>query len=118
MSPQGYQQLIPHRVYNNQTQVLPPYRQQGQPYQNMNAYSQVPGPIGMYATKSRLLFILSGILFGQFGVHWFYLGNTSEGILYLLISLLTLAFAAIMMSIPAIIDICTTTKDMYGNHLV
>ena len=116
--PQGYNQPMPPPQGYNQAQVLPQYRLQNQPYQNMNGHPQVPGTMGMYEQKSRLTFILLGLFLGHFGAHWFYLGNTNKGLLYLLITLLTLGFASLIMSILAIIDVCTTTTDMYGKPLV
>lgn len=47
-----------------------------------------------YSTKNRITAAVLAILFGSFGVHSFYLGDTKKGIIHLLLALsgiLTLA---------------------------
>ena len=85
----------------------------------MNGYPQAPDSMGMYAPKSRLTFILLGLFLGGLGIHWFYLGNTTRGIIYLLVTLLTFAIGGgIVTGILTIIDICTVKTDMQGYPLV
>jgi TM2 domain-containing membrane protein YozV len=62
---------------------------------------------------------LLAILLGSFGVHAFYLGNTKKGVIYLLITILSCGFLAIIPSILGIIEgiyILTDkeTTDAYG----
>lgn len=45
-----------------------------------------------------------GIVLGAFGIHKFYLGYTTEGIIMLLVSILTCGIAAGIMSIIGIIE--------------
>ena len=44
------------------------------------------------------------ILLGALGIHKFYLGYTKEGVIMLLVSVLTLGMAAFVMSIIALIE--------------
>lgn len=75
----------------------------------------------MYTPKSRLTFILLGLFLGGLGVHWFYLGNTTKGILYLVLSLLFAVlggYGNIVIGILIIIELCTVKTDMQGNPLI
>lgn len=74
-----------------------------QPYQQ--PYNAVPpmyaAPIG-YPQKSRIAAALLGILFGVFGVHNFYLGNTGRGTAQLLLGTLGLGLCGIGPIVSAI----------------
>lgn len=85
-------------------------------------YNQVPGQqppmynpppyqpqVGMeppagYIQRSRVAAGILAILLGTYGVHSFYLGNTSRGLMQLLISLLTCGVGAIVIAIWGILD--------------
>ena len=83
--------------YNPQNQ--PPMYNPPQ-YQPQAGMEPPPG----YIQKSRIAAGILGILLGSLGVHSFYLGNTSRGLMQLLISMLTCGFGAIAMQIWGIID--------------
>ena len=70
--------------------------------------------------KSRLAYILLGIFLGGLGVHNFYAGYTSKGIIQLLITLLVgwLVLPAIGVGIWVIIELCTVTTDAQGNPMI
>ncbi len=77
------------------------------------------GPPAGWAPKQKMVAGLLAILLGAFGVHAFYLGNTKKGIIYLLITVLTCGFLAIIPSVLGIIEgiqILTDkeTTDAYG----
>ena len=84
---QGYQQETPP-MYN------PPQ------YQPQAGMDPPPG----YVQKSRIAAGILGILLGAYGVHSFYLGNTSRGLVQLLVSLLTCGVGAVVMQIWGILE--------------
>lgn len=45
-----------------------------------------------------------GILLGAFGIHKFYLGYTKEGVIMLLVSVLTLGFGGFVMGVIGLIE--------------
>lgn len=45
-----------------------------------------------------------GILLGAFGIHKFYLGYTKEGVIMLLVTLLTLGFGGFVMGVIGLIE--------------
>ena len=45
-----------------------------------------------------------GILLGAFGIHKFYLGYTKEGVIMLLVSVLTLGFGGFIMGVIGLIE--------------
>ena len=53
--------------------------------------------------KSKTTAGLLGILLGEFGIHWFYLGKTNRGLCYLVISLVGLFFMMLPFIIVGII---------------
>ena len=63
-----------------------PYSQTPQQQQYQAQYFQTPPP--GYPQKSRLAAGLLGILYGCFGVHNFYLGNTTKAVIQLVLSIL------------------------------
>lgn len=69
-------------------------------YQPQTGMEPPPG----YLQKSRIAAGILAMVFGGLGVHSFYLGNTSRGLMQLLISLLTCGIGAIIMSIWGILD--------------
>ena len=64
--------------------------------------------------KSKMTFVLLGVLLGALGAHNFYAGNKKKAILQLCITVLTLGYAAPMSWIWAIIDVCTVERDSEG----
>ena len=77
-----------------------------QPMYNPPQYQPQPGmaPPPGYPQKSRVAAGILAILLGHLGIHSFYLGNTSRGLMQLLISLLTCGVGWIIMSIWGILD--------------
>jgi TM2 domain-containing membrane protein YozV len=55
-------------------------------------------------SDKRVLAGVMGILFGAFGVHKFILGYTTEGLIMLLVTVLTLGIGGIVMAIIGIIE--------------
>ena len=64
--------------------------------------------------KSRLAYILLGLFLGEFGVHNFYAGSMVQGLIQLLITVLSCGALAIIAWVWAIIEIITVTKDAQG----
>ena len=54
--------------------------------------------------KEKLVAGLLGILLGSLGIHKFYLGYTKEGVIMLLVSLLTCGIGAVVMEIIGLIE--------------
>ena len=83
------------------------YQPQGQqPMYNPPQYQPQAGidPPPGYTQRSRMAAGVLAILLGTYGVHSFYLGNTSRGLMQLLISLLTCGFGAILIMIWGILE--------------
>ena len=83
------------------------YQPQGQqPMYNPPQYQPQAGidPPPGYTQRSRMAAGVLAILLGTYGVHSFYLGNTSRGLMQLLISLLTCGFGAIIIMIWGILE--------------
>ena len=81
--PQGQQPMYNPPQYQPQTGIDPP-----------------PG----YIQRSRAAAGVLAILTGSYGLHSFYLGNTSRGLIQLLVSFLTCGFGAIFMMIWGILE--------------
>jgi TM2 domain-containing membrane protein YozV len=71
-----------------------------------------PSPAG--AAKSKTVFIVLAILFGELGIHNFYIGNTKRGLIQLLVCLLTCFIAAIPLWIWGVVEAFTVKKDANG----
>jgi len=65
-------------------------------------------------SKSKIGFILLGIFLGSLGIHNFYIGRTKQGVIQLLITLLSGGFLSLASWIWAIVDICTINADANG----
>lgn len=84
---------------------------QGAAYGRQPGYPQ-PGPYGQPGydpnddpqAKSRLAAGLLGILIGSLGIHRFYLGYTGIGLTMLLVSVLTVGFAAPLIAIWGLVE--------------
>jgi len=90
--------MADYHNYNQQPMYNPPQ------YQPQAGMEPPPG----YAQKSRIAAGILAILLGAYGIHSFYLGNTSRGLMQLLISLLgslvTCGLAAIAIMIWGVLD--------------
>ncbi len=77
-----------------------------QPYYNPPQYQPQTGiePPPGYVQKSRVVAGILAMLMGTMGIHSFYLGNSSRGIMQLLISLLTCGVGAIVVMIWGVLD--------------
>lgn len=78
-----------------------------QPQFQAQAQAQAMG----VAPKSRVAFILLALFLGGFGIHNFYAGYTTKGIIQLLISVLSCGYGAIVVWVWVIIEACTVTVD-------
>ncbi len=54
--------------------------------------------------KNKLVAGLLGIFLGEFGIHKFYLGYTTEGIIMLLVTLLSAGLAGVVVWVIGIIE--------------
>ncbi|CVK16828.1 TM2 domain-containing protein [Apibacter mensalis] len=74
------------------------------------------------ANDKKLISGICGILLGSFGIHKLYLGYTKEGLIMLLVSLLTCGAGAFFMSIIGIIEGVTyltkSDEDFYKTYIV
>ncbi|MCO6564314.1 MAG: TM2 domain-containing protein [Apibacter sp.] len=74
------------------------------------------------ANDKKLISGICGILLGSFGIHKFYLGYTKEGLIMLLVSLLTCGVGAFFMSIIGLIEGVTyltkSDEDFYKTYIV
>lgn len=91
-----------NQTYYNQTV----YQEEQPPMYNPPQYQPQAGmePPPGYVQKSRIAAGILAILLGAYGIHSFYLGNTSRGLVQLLVSFLTCGIGAIVMQIWGILD--------------
>ena len=85
--------------YNHTYYNQAPYQEEQPPMYNPPQYQPQAGmdpPLG-YVQKSRVAAGILAMLLGAYGIHSFYLGNTSRGLVQLLVSFLTCGFGAIAM---------------------
>ncbi len=68
--------------------------------------------------RSRLTFILLGVLLGPFGGHNFYAGYVKRAVIQLMITLLSCFSGAIVSWVWAIFEICLVTQDDDGISFV
>ncbi len=82
------------------------WEQGSQPMYNPPQYQPQAGmdPPPGYVQKSRVAAGILGILLGAYGVHSFYLGNATRGLVQLLVSFLTCGIGAIPMMIWGVVD--------------
>ena len=64
--------------------------------------------------KSKVAFVLLGVLLGSLGIHNFYIGRTKQGVIQLLITVLSAGMLSLASWIWAIVDICTINADASG----
>ena len=85
----------------------------GQQYTNMS-YGQPQG-----SPKSKIAAGLLGIFLGGWGIHRFYLGYTTMGIIQIVVTLVTCGFGSLWGFVEGIMILCgsTITTDAKGNPL-
>ena len=83
------------------------------PYQGSANYGQIAKP-----PRSRLVAGLLGILIGGLGIHNFYLGFTTKGVIQIVLTVLTCGIAALWGFIEGILILCNQINvDADGNPL-
>ena len=109
-NPNNYYNNAPHN--NKGTNVTVVQQFGGTPPQYTNSANN----LSCNGQKSKSVYILLGVLLGHIGVHDFYAGYTTNGIIKLLISLVVgwLILPLIGVWIWAIIDVCTIDQDANG----
>ena len=70
--------------------------------------------MGNTPAKSKVAFVLPGVLLGSPGIHNFYAGRTKQGVIQLLITLLSFGTLSLVSWIWAIVDVCTVNADANG----
>lgn len=92
--------------YYNQAPYQASFQEEQPPMYNPPQYQPQAGmdPPPGYIQKSRIAAGILAMLLGTYGIHSFYLGNTSRGLLQLLVSLLTCGVGAIIVMIWGILD--------------
>ncbi|HSO03560.1 MAG TPA: TM2 domain-containing protein [Candidatus Limnocylindrales bacterium] len=80
-------------------------------------YAQQPGLPSDVNSKKILCGIL-GILFGGLGIHRFILGDTSGGIIRIVITVLTCGIGSIIGLIEGIIYLTKTDPEFYQTYMV
>ena len=65
-------------------------------------------------SKSKVAFVLLGVFLGSLGIHNFYVGRTKQGVIQLLITILSAGMLSLASWIWAIVDICTVNADANG----
>ena len=99
-----------NQQYNQQQYQQPMGNQQYNPQ-----FQQQPMP----GAKSKMAAGLLGIFLGGWGVHNFYLGNTSRGIIQIVVSLVTCGLGAWWGLIEGILILCgNINTDAQGRPLV
>ncbi len=65
-------------------------------------------------SKSKVAFVLLGVFLGSLGIHNFYIGRTKQGVIQLLITVLSAGMLSLASWIWAIVDICNVNADASG----
>jgi TM2 domain-containing membrane protein YozV len=65
-------------------------------------------------SKSKVAFVLLGVFLGSLGIHNFYIGRTKQGVIQLLITVLSAGTLSLVSWIWAIVDICNVNADASG----
>ncbi len=71
-----------------------------------------------YQAKSKGTFVLLGVLLGALGIHNFYAGRTKQGIIQLLITLVSCGTLWLAVWIWAVVDVFTVEADGNGVPMV
>ncbi len=69
---------------------------------------------GALHAKNKTTFLLLGIFLGSLGIHNFYAGYNTKGIIQLAITLVSCGFLSWIVWIWAVIEVCTVTADADG----
>jgi len=87
---------------------------------NLAGYNETPATnIPPYIPRrSRLTYILLGVLLGAFGGHNFYAGYIKRGVAQLLLTVLSCFFGGVISWIWAIVEVCTVKQDDDGIALI
>lgn len=101
-----------------------PQEQQTQEQQTMEQSQQLvqqpptqqPLPQQLPVENKRVLAGVFGIIMGGFGVHKFILGYTTEGILQILLTVITCGVGGILGQIEGIIYLTKTDDDFYKTY--
>jgi TM2 domain-containing membrane protein YozV len=80
--------------------------------------TQFTPPTGEDIKNKKLVAGLLGILLGGFGVHKFYLGMTTAGIIQLVIGVFTCGIGGIIGLIEGIIYLTKSDQDFYQTYVV
>lgn len=128
---QPYSQTTPSNPYDQgqyaSAQPASPYAQPqlnyaapAPQYQNAPQYQSTPA-FGL-SDKSKLAAGLLGIFLGGFGIHNFYLGYTTKGVIQLVVSLFTVGIGSLWGFIEGILILCSATgsqwhRDAQGREL-
>lgn len=111
---------------NGQTQTPPPYGDQ-----RNNFYGQ-PNPADPYAAwqandafasgpegKSRGIAAILAILLGSLGIHYFYLGKTTGGVVYLILTLISCGtIPAILGLVQGIMMLCMSNQEFEQRYVL
>lgn len=85
-------------------------------------YSNVRGPFDMGPSgKSRGVAGLLAILVGALGIHYFYVGKTTMGLIFLFCSIISCGILAALTSLCGIVQgivMLTMTEEDFENHYV
>ena len=99
--PQGAPSYGPQNPYaQHHGQGQAPYGHQQQGYQQQPPYGQAP----MGPRKSKMAAGLFGIILGGLGIHNFYLGNTTKGLIQLGLTVVSFGFLALVSSVWGLIE--------------
>jgi TM2 domain-containing membrane protein YozV len=80
-----------------------------------SAVPSYPMPVqGNQNAKDRVAYILLAVFIGHLGIHNFFAGYTSRGVIQLVITIVTCGIGGIATWIWAIIEAITVTKDANG----
>ncbi len=80
-----------------------------------SAVPSYPMPVqGNQIAKDRVAYILLAVFIGHLGIHNFFAGYTSRGVIQLVITIVTCGIGGIATWIWAIIEAITVTKDANG----
>lgn len=96
-----------------QPQTPPPYGSQQNGYGYGNDAFSPSGPEG----KSRGVSGLLAILIGALGVHYFYLGKVSGGLLTILLSAITCGLWGIITFVQGIMMLCMTNEEFENKYV-
>lgn len=104
---QAYQETVQQQAYQQgyqqgyQEAYQQGYQQGSDPYAG---YQAPVAPVFPAAKKNHIVAGLLAIFLGPLGIHKFYLGYSTQGLIMLLVSILTFGLGAVVMAIIALIE--------------